>query len=258
MSIDVNVGFVGLFDVLGYQSLLEHLPARDAAEIMVAAVGKRDATVRKAIEDVSRRGPPIPMVDEYFEKLRWLVFSDSILLTCPVVPSELGPVPAALVHAMASSACYRLMLDAGLPIRGSIAYGEYCVEEACFAGQPIVTAYRAAQHVDLAAIVVDDSALEVWKSMDDPKAGLPICNSLSLEHDVPYADGSTVRRTVLCPSILGVKLFGPSLRDVVMNSFLAHRKELPPGALRKAENTEVFLRRVAVQRPQFFTVPTSA
>ena len=135
------VGYVALLDVLGFSSLVSS-----------DGDGRRLESYLECLQNALRIDASRPQVD-------FVVFSDSIVLTTSE-DSE-GSLPALL---LGSSRVLGLMLAAGIPVRGAIAYGSYsrrAVSSSVFvAGKAIIDAYRFEMAQDWVGIMLAPSAVE--------------------------------------------------------------------------------------------------
>ena len=159
-------GVIAFFDILGYTTFLENNSPRDAAQIVVDVLLRAREEVPALIRDEFVRIDHVK-VDHDFEQdmaaVRWLIFSDTILLTMPYAALPPGAVTKAnawrwilfLIHVQL---VHSHLFRRGLPIRGAIACGEYSVQENCFVGRSIVDAYRLAQTINLSAVVLTSAA----------------------------------------------------------------------------------------------------
>ena len=133
----MNGGYVALLDVLGFSALVG---------------GDIGGDKIRDYLDCLRRAT-------YQSEVDYVVFSDSIVLTAK------GDGPESLIAV--AGACSRLLADllnASIPLRGAIAFGDFFrsrISESVFvAGRAVIDAYRFEQAQDWIGVMVAPSALE--------------------------------------------------------------------------------------------------
>jgi len=256
-KIKTQKGIVGSFDILGYSSFLENNEPEVAAEIVQKhLLTLRDDLILK--HDKTFEGMPTLWFCEAMSEMNWLIFSDTILLTTPYRDSDeatemLNRWTTFLFNAI--TMC-RHMFDNGLPLRGSIAFGDYFVKDNCFAGRPIIEAYKTVQNMELACTALSESAvLESDSVLKLSKLSLGLSWALA-DYLVPLKYSKEARLKVLLPSYETCpKLSTTDLRQAVAESFWKHNKELSASALQKLNNTEMMFRFFQMKSPDFFDGP---
>ncbi|MDW7761502.1 MAG: hypothetical protein SCM96_12830 [Acidobacteriota bacterium] len=252
-KIETQHGVVAFLDILGYANFLENNEPEVAAQTVLdflTTVPKR--TIDTLLDILSTKSTR-KEIEQQLGDLKWLVFSDSILLTCPY-PNDADPKQKSLSWLMSFFSLIitcRHLLDSGLPVRGGVSCGKFFVKEYCFAGRCIVAAHALASSLDLAAVALDDSAK---KELDNLKARkyFNIIGKITIPYLVPLKGGASVKRIVLPPSFPQIRFDNPDLRQVVAESFWRHNKDVPPSVLGKLYNTEMFLRFMKTQFPKMF------
>lgn len=239
-------GIVAMFDVLGYVNFLENNHGNEAvATVLDTILDKKDGIseiMRSMIQGNSE------IVKTVVDGIKWLVFSDTILLTCACDERDAPNIKAAKWAGViyASVILMRDMFEYGLPLRGAIATGEYMVRETCFAGRPIVEAYLLSQDLDVAACVMTPDA---YRQAHDVSTHPGEMKNLSLhlpamffEYPVPLKDGRIKELQTL--NILGIgpdwfrKFVEGDIGQIVRSSFEGHGKTVLPQCERKVKNTE--------------------
>jgi hypothetical protein len=235
-------GFVGLFDILGYQSFLENNEPNEAMEEVLQALRSMPAA---AVDSIAGT-----FTDTEFQKavavakqIRHLIFSDTVLLTLglPEKHDKATRNGYLLVFLLQTIILSRKMFDFGLPLRGAITFGDYSVQDHCFVGKPIVEAYRTASRVDAAAVVLGDSCL------NNANEAFGKYSSIGLmlgEYLMPMKGGAPERKKVVNIAAFpvdGLRLQGDE-RALVAECFWKHGKDIPPTAFQKLTNTEMLLR----------------
>jgi hypothetical protein len=239
-TVTTRQGLIGFFDILGYSSFLENNSAADAARVVVDVLQNLRTEVGSIVcEQAKDENRTVPA--ELLNDLRWLVFSDSVLLTLPYTPQcgsteNIWSWLAFLSHAQL---LHKYLFNKGLPIRGAITAGEYFVQEACFAGRGIVDAYNDSQSLDLSAVVICLGAISELDAVAE--TGYPMSlQAFTADYLTPFRDGTqSLRRIVKTDATLSE---ASDVRQQVFESFTRYKKDLPAKALSKLTNTELLFR----------------
>ena len=153
----IRSGFVGFFDILGYSAIAESDNIETTAKLIDEILLDLPSSVHAATKNSINAD-----IREYFiaelNKIEIRIISDSILM---VVPMEDNPRImfsnfTAHVFLLYASRLMRHAFDAGLPLRGAIDFGRYYLSGHCFAGKPIINAYRASMGLQAAGCVLSD------------------------------------------------------------------------------------------------------
>jgi hypothetical protein len=250
-------GAVAIFDILGYQSFLESNSAADAAKIVMSGLLNLDREIVTRLNSIWEKDFwPAPL------RQQWLIFSDTILLTC-----DLGENPAVddqralrelrwLRFITACSVLLRHMFDQGLPVRGVVNTGEFIVEKTCFTGTSIVDAYKLLVKLDLAACVLTKTASDSYRTASLEETDSLQALGFLFDYAVPLKDGAKTRLEAITPAIgepYGYQKWTKSISELVSDSFGAHRKKIGPEVLPKLRNTEAFLTTIRRNNPDGFS-----
>ncbi len=232
-----ETGFIGFFDILGYQNILENNPPEAIAEtILDRLVSLDDHLVRRmAISFPDFEDTFVHTV--YRKYVKWLVFSDTILIYV-ATPDSIPKSELRMRWLAFYATCVFLqnsMLAAGLPLRGAIAYGPYLIQDACFAGIPIVEAYSMTQDLDLSACVFTEGAYSQSQRIDPPDD-----HDISIvEYLVPLKHGGEKKLPTLNYLAMPETT---DFRSLVLEAFWAFNKDIPLAVQQKIINTEQHIR----------------
>jgi hypothetical protein len=192
-------------------------------------------------------------------KINWLVFSDTVLLTLDL--SEVAdPERQGLHWAVFLAQCcslWKSMFEFGLPLRGAITKGPYLVQESCFAGRPIVEAHKLASEIDCAGVVIDAPVIE-WYHAE--RADGHTANVLHFDYSFPSKAKRFVENAALNVTFwpqenqADQEKWAGDIRQLVHESFWAHNKGAGPGVPEKIENTERLLRFLKMKWPAGFSI----
>ncbi len=249
-STGYNTGLVGFFDILGYQNFAANNDVQDGVQSVLEAL---EGMPRFAQELAKRYLPKNDeSVETILEQTKALVFSDTVLLTCPIVPNAPHKQRHArwLIFILQSAILQRKMFHFGFPIRGAISYGGFIRKDSCFAGRAIIEAYQLASKVDAAATIFTDSAksaMDAHYAETGTEQAVRFAG-LCVEYLTPLKaeKGSESRRrwTVNFARMTSGELesLTGDARELVAASFWKHNKDLPESAYAKLLNTELLLR----------------
>jgi len=246
----IKSGYIAFLDILGYQSLLLNNPLQRCVDLirgtLVTAPQKSQSGILEAIQ----------VKDIEIDTVQWLLLSDSVLVWQERPPGEEKDLERNRWFAFLNylAVLCRLMFNAGLPARAAVGYGEFFIEDTCFAGHPIVEAYQVCNAQDWSGCILADSAK---KYHEDLLRGADEYSALGFEllvipYEIPFKDsdrnlGMALNWVHLPLSM--VKRIGIDYHQFVLESFRAHSKSVPPSVKPKAENTELFCRHVLLNVP---------
>ena len=256
-----DYGIVGFFDILGYQSFLDNNEPEEAASEVLEQILALSTTIPDTMRETIKGNKKL--VEEMVNELRWLIFSDTVLLSIRLPHDDSDRRLAArwVVFIQAALILNRQMFDFGLPLRGVIATGRFLVKGTCFAGRPIIDAYRLANDLDLSGCVMTPRAFQEVADMADKRAQhgqlwatLP---AFFVPYLVPRKSGREEKLATLNIQAICLETsekFGGDLRQLVYETFWKHRKDIPTDVMRKVTNTEQLLRYVRATLPTFDSI----
>lgn len=266
---------VGFLDILGYESFLENNEPEEVANIIKEVLPNCAKTVSGHLAPLIG-GILSEKLPEGIEKNNFMsavksvescIFSDTILLYAESVimdkedaKKKMGPLGIEQGHlvnflqwayfADFCSELFSYMLLKGLPLRGAISYGDVLVSDNCFAGRPIVDAYKFSKEIKFAGIAFCDSTESfiddlIWKAdKGDANRGSDIYFNKILAPFVNHPDIDSTREgrfrviNFLSHGHFMSEAGGQKVSDVVLDSFSAHKKDIGDmKVLEKIENT---------------------
>jgi len=263
-TIQPATGFVGFFDILGYTQIMLNNNIHKTAQFVSDTLMNIPRDMIDSLRSPFLAVRPLEVAPETLErenwsqildKVSWIIFSDSILLTLPFDPTL--PEHDLVQHYLAfSTVCASLMnrcFSAGFPLRGAISVGEFFVEDRCFAGRPIINAYYVTQQLEFSGCVLDEEAnsfiSEVRKHL--VKSGehriLEKLDQTTILYLVPEKENTDERHRAINWVALDTPGFTPiagDVRELTTRAFLMHNKIAVPAVQGKINNTEMFIRHV--------------
>jgi hypothetical protein len=254
--VDIQTGYIGFFDILGYENLLEkNEPEEIAVKIipLINGVGKEVLSeMKKQFIGTGSIDSDAKELHEYVAGLiNWMMFSDTILITIPIIDEdvELSETAKLRIFLKACRVLHYKMFVAGLPLRGAITYGKFFTRESYFAGRPIVDAYRMCNKLELSACVVSDEVVTRSKELDD-KCSLKGYGKFTvgdmLEYLIPMKTGNK-KGYILRHLMKTDKNF---IRSEVIKSFMGHNKDIGVNLQEKIFNTEILYNYLKVKNDE--------
>ncbi|MBN2789477.1 MAG: hypothetical protein JXR69_04765 [Candidatus Delongbacteria bacterium] len=239
MTTKVKNGLIGFFDILGYSSFLENNEAVIAVDIITDLLREIQTLKENAIKTFSIENT---VYSEIVKRIEYLIISDSIILSlvCKKREDEDNEYKDELkVFLLYSSFLMKKLFIKGLPLRGSIDYGEFVIVENTFVGKPIINSYKAGNKINLAACsILEPVGIDILKDLE---------NDLYFKYNTPIRNGEEI--STLLHFLIGegegdnykldkIKDF----KQFIMDSFVKHNKPLDKKVYQKIINTEMFLR----------------
>ena len=149
-------GFFGMFDILGYTTLIENNSLDKLIEIFCQVIKDLD---KKAVRIMCQEGRQVMGITP----TKTFVFSDTIILyqTIPKSMWDCGP-------SFLTIACdlLRLGFEDGVPLRGAICFGEFFVHEESFLGAPITEAFKAEKNQQWSGAILTASAKQKYQDYE--------------------------------------------------------------------------------------------
>ena len=264
VEIDLERGLVAFFDILGYQQMLMNNEVETTAHLIVDVISNIPSDIITSVTRDQGLGGQIletsKFVDEIWnkvirEEVKWLLFSDSILVSLPVDPSreviDYGFRWLAFIHVCAF--LQREMFDRGLPLRGAIAFGEFFIKDTYFAGKPIIESYQASESLEMSGCVLTKTSEEIYRKFKQEMEEKEFENMISAINQlcVPYLVPKKRERLEKQITINWVNLpladfknLPDDIREYVYSSFVDYNKDVAPIIYPKINNTETYIRKI--------------
>lgn len=247
-QIKSEAGFVGYFDILGYQTFLENNSPEIAAQIILNTILRLEQDMPREMLTVLKEMGDLRELHPIVGKIKWLVFSDTIVLSLGLDEAALKPENREihlLGFLMQCSYLWEKMFDRGLPLRGVLTTGSFSIQGTCFVGRPIVEAHKIATQIGFAGCVITPEVLKeghVEDHIDDPE------NLFFFKYAVPYSGNHFENGHVLNVSLFRL-IHGQDIRQTVHECFWKHGKDIKTGVQEKIEQTERYLRFLRMRYP---------
>jgi hypothetical protein len=273
-------GLIAYLDVLGYKNFLNNNLVDKIANIIVDILYKipeniknnkieeidsvfkfQNETLKKrfletiSCKEVNLNSSSLDNVDEILKSFNIIMvkvlqniiyfsFSDTILIVIPYSPVK-NDVEGGIVNNLIKvlfgyyiSDLYNILFKNGLPIRGVITEGEFILDDKnhqIFAGKPLIEAYEESYLLEISAVVISnknhfsEEFLNAYKFM---KLGT------LFKYSIPLKNKEFQNYYTINPSVA----WEYNTREKILESFVAHNKNLPESAIQKLNNTEIFFK----------------
>ncbi len=263
-NIQPATGFVGFFDILGYTQIMLnnniHKTAKFVSDTLMNIPQDMIDSLRSSYllvqpQDGQTTPSETDSLSHILDKVSWIIFSDSILISLPFDPAlpERDLVQNYLAFSIVCASLMNRCFSAGFPLRGAISVGEFFIEDRCFAGKPIINAFYAMQQLEFAGCVLDEAAnnlISDWRKhlvKTGERVMLDKLDQTTIIYLTPLKENSDERhRTInwVEPETPGISPISGDIRDATTRAFLMHNKIAVPSVQGKINNTEMFIRHV--------------
>ena len=249
--------FIATFDILGItQMMLATDDARlgEFAQNMCKVFDTVKNMMRHIIIDSSsnsdaEKESALALLD----KMRFVTFSDTIVLKCPIDKpvSDFEQQRLVMQFFLRVIFAANVMLGCGYPIRGCIDFGKVYLEEksGLFFGRPYVNSLKISESLDFSGVVMTKEALAKYNQIIPPAS--QVVRVLNMP--VPLNTGEFVDMD--CLNWLAKKDFeryaSQDIRQMLYAKFSARGKRMGENALRKMNNTENTIRAFLIQGEPF-------
>jgi len=241
----VTTGIVGFFDILGYQNIIDNNEIGIVSSLISETLTKLPSKVKA---DVSNEfsGKVKQIIESYFTLIQTRLISDSILISVPIriegsdVDQDTCIRYTWILLLYYAARLTKEMFDSGLPIRGAIDYGEYYLDNHCFAGKPIIDCYRLSEQLEMSGVVLSEAAYKHYLDIMSAKEHAAFKN-IGIEYLVPIKNNTEVRMFMLDWYKFD-KLEFTDIRQEVYKSFRGHNKDIQQKVISKVVNTEFAIR----------------
>jgi hypothetical protein len=228
---------VAYFDILGYQSFLKNnadseIESAEKVFKLVKSAPKEAVGFWLDVPPESNLGKWKPVI----ESIQSLVFSDTIVISCPVPESGPEAIHFMLLVGVAAHITVKMFKN-GLPVRGAITLGSFIFDDTCIAGRAVVDAYNLCQTLNVSgtALSPDLSKLIDEKCANDKE--------LIWDRNYPYylfplTDSKELKtRAVFC----ALPEKGSNIDSEVREAFWKWSKDIPLSVDVKVSNTAKML-----------------
>ena len=244
-------GIIAFFDILGYQSFLENefsiATAKKVLELIIGLPEIAKEEVRHRFRD---QLPPLlnTTVNDVHDAMTYLIFSDTIVLSIafPDNPANEWIKTAYNFMSVLSGRLHISMFNEGLPMRGAITEGEFLIKKQCFAGKPIIDAYKLCASLDFSGVVFHPDLVptlrKIYSGWPLELLFMPYLSQLNNQREeklwhINWVDSLSKE---------DLAVLRADFDGFIYRSFWMHGKDLPQSASRKVENTAKLARRMSL------------
>lgn len=246
---NIENGFVAVFDILGYKSLIENNLLIKTASLVSEFIEKIPLLTKKSLASKFEEEKFAKVDDTINDLLKTFIISDTIVVCLPFdfdkIHDDFYKKATTMYFFSYIASLLRLSCDEGLPMRGGVDHGEFYTTFKSIAGKPFLNAFNLSEDLEFVGCALTDKAVsELSKiALIDKKGGLynnllfeylaPLKNKREEKHYLlhwfyPYKDSGIANPT--------------DVKQYLVDSFHAHAKDVSRNVYPKIENTEIILR----------------
>lgn len=244
----IQKGLVGVFDVLGYQNIIESNEIEDVSKIVLEILTNLPNIVIDTLTHLISSEDSRSFFSKEKENLKPLIISDTILLSISIDPnaSPENKVSSWVIFLLYSAMLLRSAFDKGLPLRGAIDSGDFFRHDNCFAGKPMVSAYNLANQLQFSGCVLTPKVEEEFKK-DLKQADKGLRNAiqyLCFPYLAPQKNNEEKKLLLVnwLKPLDDWKELPDDIRQYVVLAFHDHNKDVSKKDIPKLEHTEIILR----------------
>ena len=264
VKIKSQSGLIAFFDILGYQQMLINNEVEKTAHLIVDVIANIPSEVIKNLLGdqglaVEEGLETLQYMNEFWQKvlkeeIKWLLFSDSILISLPLDLSQEKFFYAVRFVGFLYTCAFlqRQMFDRGLPLRGAVSFGDFFIQDTYFAGSPIIESYQASENLELSGCVLTKRTAKEYNELKgfalkfNFESMNLLFDQLCIPYLIPKKGGKLEKQLMLNWVNLPMDFFKdipPDIREYVFSSFVEYNKDTPPIVYPKINNTETFIRK---------------
>lgn len=244
----IQKGFIGFFDILGYQNIIANKEIEEVAKIIDEIIIKLPDEVRSRLTGLFPEGEGRNSFIAEKKKIEWLIISDSILLSYEMdsnAPS-IDKIIKWIIFLVHVAMLLRFTFDKGLPLRGAIDIGSFFITKHCFAGKTIVDTYNLANKLQFSGCVFTQNAKskfdEVLKLIEDDLRNK--MRYLFFPYLVPLKNNEEMKLSLVnwFKPFDNWEKFPDDICQYVVQAFHDHNKDVSQKDIQKLINTEIIMR----------------
>lgn len=238
-------GYIGFFDILGYQSFLKNNSDDVIQEEVLNYITKiesPDPDYHEKVYPGVKGNVSEELFKSAFSKINRLVFSDTIVFALEPGNDDFEKGFHYLIAMGLGEHLMSKMFEYGLPLRGAIHYGEYKFSGHSMAGRGVVDAYECANRQNLSICALTESMLTRKNEIENMREKIDLVfKNQTCMYSTPLTNGDRVLQRAL--RFRGEICKAADFRDYTYSKFWAHGKDLgSDNAVAKVEETERFIR----------------
>ena len=247
---NIENGFLAVFDILGYKSLIENNPITETATLVSGFIEKTPVLTEKFISSKYKDTPLNEVYDYIGNMLKSFIISDTIIICLPLERSldeydNFSIIVVLNYFFYYLSQLLRLSCDNGLPMRGGVDYGEFYSTNRSIVGKPFLNAFNLSESLEFVGCALTDKVIEQLEKVAPINQKNGPFSSLIFKYFAPLHNEINKRLYLLNwlyhNKDTGIKK-PKDIRQYLTHSFHAHSKDVPRSVFPKIENTEIMLR----------------
>ncbi|GHV03414.1 hypothetical protein FACS189485_06550 [Spirochaetia bacterium] len=250
----IENGIIGIFDLLGYKNFVSNNSINDCARDIKSIIIELPNMVKKRILEFYDDNHSDPnslksQIDSFLEKnLHYIIVSDTILLAFDFQELMSEDADFFTYIALYYITCFQeTSFDKGFPMRGCVDIGEFYFYDNTFAGNTIVNSFNESDMLNFSGTIITANAIKILKEKHTKSIDAFI-EFFVEKYKVPLKDDVEEYKYIIgCP--IDIRDWEKDdLRQIIFESFHAHKKEIDLSVIEKINNTENIVRLFLMKR----------
>ena len=242
----VTNGLVCFFDIMGYQNILLKNNITECARLIKDILLHIPEDVKNDLlskgEEIGRMGELEDFLTNNFHKI---MISDTVIFFFDLDKVN-GDIEYLLLMVLIFIRKFQYeSFNNGLPMRGSLDFGEYYYCDNLFAGKTIVNTYTECNNLNFSGITISKNAYDYFKSLGHFGVKLflkyyifeclvPLKQTEEIKYIMKWYNKNDYQKS-------------KDIKQYIFHSFYMHNKDVNNNALEKINNTENILRYFLLQ-----------
>jgi hypothetical protein len=237
----VKNGLVCFFDIMGYQNILLKNNITECAKLIKEILLHIPENVENKLvsigEETGRAGKLEDFLGNNFHKI---MISDTIIFFFDLDNIK-GNIEYLLLMVLVFIREFQHeSFNSGLPMRGSLDFGEYYYCDNLFAGKTIVNTYNESNNLNFSGVTISKNAYDYFKSLEHFGVKM-FLRYYIFECLVPLKQTEEIKYVMKWYNKDNYKKY-KDIRQYIFDSFYMHNKDVNNNVLDKINNTEKMLR----------------
>jgi len=245
MEKTIKDGIICVFDILGYKNFLQNNSIYECAENIKNIITKIPEEVENQIAELFNNliDKTLKEKTEIFLKNNFhhINVSDSILLVFDLSDIMEDRDYFTFYAFMYARFFHEISFKKGFPMRGCIDIGSFYSYNNIFAGNTIVNSFQESENMNISGLIISENAIKIIEE----KGGTNSKRFIELwvsKYIIPLKNNVEGYKNLIEWGFNLIKNENTDVKQVVFESFHAHKKEVNLSVMEKINNTEKILR----------------
>jgi hypothetical protein len=242
----VTNGLVCFFDIMGYQNILLKNSITECARLIKDILFHMPEDVENDLFSIGEAFGRKDELEDFFKKFfHKIMISDTVIFFFDLDKIKENNENLLLIALIFIRKFQYESFNKGLPMRGSLDFGEYYYYDNLFAGKTIVNTYTECNNINFSGITMSKNAYDYFKSLGDINVKI-FLKYFIFECLVPLKQKEEKKYIMKWYDKVNYQE-SKDVKQYIFNSFYMHNKDVNSNALEKINNTEKILRYFLLQ-----------